>query len=249
MLRINFLTFSAFFSIICHLIFIQFFETYKQKDEEIIVPSLTFISTINSIYYNQCSPIFMDTDNNFNIDEDKTIEFLKEKTIYKNNSTFNKISGKKISALIVVSVWGVPPKIDNLYKVCKNRNIKIIEDATEALGSTYIGGRFKGKHSGTIGDIGCLSFNGNKIITVGSGGMILTNKKEYHKRAKHFIKQCKKDSVNYIHDDVGYNFNLPALNAAFGFGQLENLQKILEKKKKIFLYYKKELIGDRKSVV
>ena len=148
-----------------------------KKEEEIIVPSLTFVSTINSIYHNQCSPIFMDTNENFNIDENKTIKFLKEKTIFKNNFTFNKVSGKKISAIIVVSVWGVPPKIENLYKICKIRNIKIIEDATEALGSLYIKGRFKKKHSGTIGDIGCLSFNGNKIITVGSGGMILTNKK------------------------------------------------------------------------
>lgn len=217
-----------------------------KKEEEIIVPSLTFISTINSIYYNQCSPLFMDTDDNFNIDEDKTIEFLKEKTFFKNNFTFNKISGKKISALIVVSVWGVPPKIENLYKICKKKNIKIIEDATEALGSIYIKGKFKGKHSGTVGDIGCLSFNGNKIVTVGSGGMILTNKKEYHKKARHLVKQCKKDSVNYIHDDIGYNFNLPALNAAFGLGQLENLKKILKKKKKIFLYYKRKLSGLKK---
>ncbi len=217
-----------------------------KKEEEIIVPSLTFVSTINSIYHNQCSPIFMDTNENFNIDENKTIKFLKEKTIFKNNFTFNKVSGKKISAIIVVSVWGVPPKIENLYKICKIRNIKIIEDATEALGSLYIKGRFKKKHSGTIGDIGCLSFNGNKIITVGSGGMILTNKKKYYKQAKHLIKQCKKDSVNYIHDDVGYNFNLPALNAAFGLGQLTNLEKILKKKKEIFLYYKKELSGLKK---
>ena len=212
-----------------------------KKNEEVLVPSLTFISTINSIYYNRCFPIFMDSSDDFNIDENKTIKFLKERTIYKNNSTFNKITGKKISALVVVSVWGVPPKIENLYKICKKKNIKIIEDATEALGSSYRTGVFKGKHSGTVGDIGCLSFNGNKIITVGSGGMILTNKKEYNLKAQHLIKQCKKDPINYVHDDVGYNFNLPAINAAFGFGQIENLSKILKKKKQIYLHYKKKL--------
>lgn len=210
-----------------------------KKDDEVLVPSLTFISTINSINYNQCNPIFMDTDKNFNIDELKTIDFINKNTFFKNKSSYNISSGKKISALICVSVWGVPPKIDKLYQLCKKRNIKIIEDATEALGSFYNGGRFNNKHSGTIGDIGCLSFNGNKTITVGAGGMILTKNINYKKKASLLIKQCKVDSVNYIHDNIGYNYSLPAINAAFGLGQFINLNKILKKKSEIFNHYKK----------
>jgi len=213
----------------------------SKQGDEIIVPSITFISTINSVAYNNCNPIFMDVDNYYNLDEDKTIKFLKRNTIQKNKYCFNKKTKKRISAIILVSVWGVPPKLDKIYFECKKRNIKIIEDATEALGSYYLKGKFKGKHAGTLGDIGCLSFNGNKIITTGGGGMIISNKRETIDKSKYYINQCKDDATNYIHNDIGFNFRLSSLQASLGLAQLEKLNVIIKKKKKIHNNYKERL--------
>lgn len=168
-----------------------------KKGDEVIVPTLTFIATINVVKYLDASPIFMDCDNFFNIDVKKTIEFLNKETFFKNNFTFNKKTGKKISAIIPVHVWGNAVKLKELIKICKKKNIKVIEDATESLGTFYTHKELNGKHTGTIGDFGCLSFNGNKIITAGAGGAILTKSNLLAKKARYLISQSKDDKFKF----------------------------------------------------
>ena len=205
--------------------------------DEVIIPTLTFIAPVNAIAYNNAKPIFMDVDENYNIDIDKTVDFIKTKTIYKNGFTYNKETKNKISAIIPVHVWGNAVYLDDLTNICKKRNIKIIEDASESLGTFYKSGKNKSKHTGTIGSFGCLSFNGNKIITTGGGGMILTddfNKAEY---ARYITTQAKDDPVRYKHNNIGYNFRLTNIQAALGVAQLEQLPNFINKKRNIYKDY------------
>jgi len=174
--------------------------------DEIIVPSLTFIASINAVAYNNATPIFMDADEYYNIDVEKTIEFIENETVFKNGCTYNKSTDKKISAILPVHVWGNACLFDELVSLCKKSNIAIVEDACESLGTFYNDGKFSGKHPGTIGKLGSLSFNGNKIITTGGGGMILTDDKELAERAKYLTTQAKDNPIRYVHDEIGYNF-------------------------------------------
>ena len=211
------------------------------SNHEVIVPTITFIAPINAVRYCKAEPIFMDVDNNFCIDEVKTINFINNETIFKNGNTYNKLNGKKISAIIVTHLFGRSMLLDKVVKLCKKKNIKILEDASESLGNFFLNGKYKGKHTGTIGDVGCLSFNGNKIITAGGGGMILTNSKEIYKRSLYLTTQAKDDGELFIHNEIGYNYRLSNVHAAIGLAQLENLNKVLSKKKKIYELYKKKL--------
>jgi aminotransferase in exopolysaccharide biosynthesis len=212
-----------------------------KPDEEVIVPTLTFISPVNVVKYLSAEPIFMDCDDYYNIDVEKTIQFIKEETIFKDGFTYNKTTDRKISAIIPVHIFGNACNLEKLVPVCKERNIKIIEDATESLGTTYIKGKFSGKHTGTIGELGCLSFNGNKIITTGGGGMIVTNNEKYAAKAKYLTTQAKDDSIRYIHNEIGFNYRLTNIQAALGVAQLEQLLRFLEIKKKNYETYKSEI--------
>ena len=209
-----------------------------KADHEVIVPTITFIAPINAIKYFSAKPIFMDVDDYGNIDSKKTIDFIKNKTIFKNGKTYNKKTKKIISVLIAVHVFGNPADLEKLVSICKKRNIKVLEDASESLGSFYSKGRFKGKHTGTVGDLGCISFNINKVITTGGGGMILCKSKKMTKKIKYLVNQAKDDKINFIHNDVGYNFGLSNINAAIGYAQLKNLNKILKLKKNLHLLYR-----------
>ena len=216
-----------------------------RMDNEVIVPSLTFIAPVNAINYNNANPIFMDNDDYYTIDVNKTIEFLNKKTrtILRKQLpiTVNKKTGKHIVALIVVHLFGNAVKLDRLVNLCKKKNIALIEDAAESIGTFYTLDKFKKKHTGTIGIIGCLSFNGNKIITTGGGGMILTNSRKIAKEAKYLTTQAKDDPIYSIHNEVGYNFRLPNILAALGLAQLEFLSKYIKKKKIIHERYKKKI--------
>ena len=215
-----------------------------KKNDEVIVPSLTFIATINSIIYVGANPFFVDCDNYFNIDVVKLIYFLNTNTYKKNGFTYNKITKKRIAAILPVHVWGNAVDLSNLHKLCKNKNIKIIEDATEALG-TFYNKSFINKHAGTIGDVGCISFNGNKIITTGGGGMLITNKKNFYKKSQYLSNQSKDDAIMFKHNEVGYNYRLNNLQAALGLGQLKNLKTILKNKKFINNFYIKNLKNNK----
>ena len=205
--------------------------------DEVIVPSLTFIAPVNAIAYNGGNPIFMDSDKYYNIDAEKTIEFIVNETFFKNGFSYNKKTKNKISAIIPVHVWGNAVWLDELITLCIERNISLIEDASESLGSFYNKGSFSGKHTGTIGDLGCLSFNVNKIVTDGGCGMILTDNENFDRKSRYLTTQAKDDPVRYVHDEIGYNFRLSNIQAALGVAQLEQLKGFLKCKRKIHQYY------------
>lgn len=215
-------------------------------NDEVIIPTVTFIAPVNAITYCGASPIFMDSDEFFNIDVEKTIEFLTNETITKKGYTYNKTTNKRIAAIVPVHVWGNAVDIEQLVGICKEKNIEIIEDASESLGTRYNSKKLEGKHTGTIGSFGCISFNGNKIITTGGGGMILTNKQKFAEKAIYLSTQAKDDPKRYIHNNVGYNYRITNIQAALGVGQLEQLEKFINLKKAIrqsYLSHFKDISG------
>ena len=205
--------------------------------DEVIVPTLTFIAPVNAIRYNGAEPVFMDVDEFYNIDIGKTVQFLEEETKYKNGYAWNKKTGKRICAIVPVHVFGNAVWLDEIIRLCEDRNIKVVEDTAESMGTRYINGVYSGKHTGTIGLLGCLSFNGNKIITTGGGGMILTNDEKLAERARYLTTQAKNDPVRYIHNEIGYNFRMTNIQAALGVAQLEQLPVFLKRKHEIFSQY------------
>ena len=170
------------------------------------VPTMSFIAPINVIHYCNASPIFMDVNDEYCLDIKKTIEFIENKTFLKDIIPLIKLQ-KKIRALIVVHAFGRSSYFEELAKICKLRKIKIIEDAAEGIGNIYLKGSFKGKHVGTIGQFGCLSFNGNKVITAGGGGVILTQNLKLAKKAKYLTTQAKNNEVFFVHNEIGFNYS------------------------------------------
>ncbi len=212
-----------------------------KNGDEVIVPSITFIASVNSINYVGAQPIFMDVDKYLNLDEKKCIEFLQKHTFMKKNICHNKKTKKAIKAIVIVHAFGNAAKFNDLQQLCKIKNIKIIEDAAESLGTKYISKKFKNKHTGTIGELGVISFNGNKIVTSGNGGAVLTQDKKLYEKCKYLVYQAKDDKINFIHNEVGYNYSLSNISAALGLAQLEMLNSNLNKKKKINRFYSDSL--------
>ena len=202
---------------------------------EVIVPSLTFIATVNPIIYLGAKPIIFDVDQYHNLKIEDVINFIKNKTKFKNNKTINIKTKKIIKVVIVAHMWGRACDFSELKDLCKKRNIFILEDAAEALGS-YIRKK-KYKHCGSIGDIGCLSFNANKIITTGSGGSIVTNNKKFYERAQYLANQAKNDTFNYIHNECGYNYKMNSIGAALGISQLRRLKKKITQRERVYKRY------------
>ncbi len=219
------------------------------KDHEILVPTLTFIAPINAVIYNNASPIFFDCDEFCNIDSKNVIDFILNKTKFNGKNCINKKTKKIIKAIIIVHVFGNAANMTQLLKLCKKNKIKVIEDASESFGSRYSNGINKGKFTGTIGDIGCFSFNGNKIITAGSGGAIVSNNKKLIDKSKYLINQAKDNNFDYIHNAVGYNYRLSNVHSALGLSQLENINKILIKKKQINREYEKLFKNEKKIMI
>jgi perosamine synthetase len=212
-----------------------------EAGDEVIVPTVTFIASINSVRYVDAHPVFMDCDEYYNLDTEKTRDFILQETVFQDGHTYNRQTNARIAAIMPVHVFGNAVWLDELLPLCRERNIKVIEDAAESIGTTYATGQFKGRHTGTVGDIGCLSFNGNKIITTGGGGMFLTNHREYADEAKYLTTQAKDDEVRFIHHDVGYNYRLTNVQAAIGVAQLEQLPKYLDQKRQNYLAYKSQI--------
>lgn len=212
-----------------------------QPGDEVLVPTLTFIAPVNAIRYLHAEPVFMDADNYYNINAEKTVRFIQNETEFRDGNTYNRTTHKRIAAVVPIHVFGNAVDLDPLLSMCSERNIPVVEDATESLGTYYTVGALSGRHAGTIGAIGCLSFNGNKIITTGGGGMILTDDQQLAEKARYLTTQAKDDPVRYIHDEVGYNFRLTNIQAALGVAQLEQLPKFLEIKKSNFKAYQQAL--------
>lgn len=199
-----------------------------QENDEILIPSLTFVATANAVSYCQAIPHFIDvSDKTLGIDAEKLEVYLKEITAIRDNVCVNKHTGRVIRAVVPMHTFGHPVEIELLMDICERYHITMIEDAAESLGSYY-----KGTHTGNFGKIAAVSFNGNKIITTGGGGAILTNDEELANYAKHLTTTAKlPHRWQYNHDEIGYNYRLPNLNAALGCAQLESLPLFLEKKR------------------
>lgn len=219
-----------------------------QQGDEVLTQALTFVATANAIHYTGAEPVFLDVDyDTMGLSPKSVAKFLSEYGEKRDSATYNKKTGKKISACVPMHTFGFPVHLDELIAVCTEWNIPIVEDAAESLGSYY-----KGKHTGSFGQLGVFSFNGNKIVTCGGGGMIVTQNEEIGKLGKHLTTTAKlPHPYEYVHDQVGYNFRMPNLNAALICAQLEQLDSFLENKRRLAdeyaLFFAEQSIKFRKE--
>lgn len=211
--------------------------------DEVIVPTLTFIAPINAVRYLGAEPVFMDCDDFLNIDPAKLGKFLSTECRMTVRGLVNKKSKRYIRAILPVHVFGNPCEMQSIMALAARYDLKVVEDATESLGSYFTSGKYKGKYTGTIGHFGVYSFNGNKIITTGSGGMLVTGDRKMSEKARYLTTQAKDDAVRYVHNEVGYNFRLTNLLAALGVAQLEQLPDFIERKKANYFFYQGALKG------
>lgn len=213
------------------------------EEAHVLAPNVTFIATLNAISYAGAEPILVDVDpENWQMDLDLLDAWMEAQTAWvqvegEQWRVYGR-TGKPIKAIMPVHVLGNMGNIDQLMALAQKYNLEIIEDSTEALGSFY-----KGRHAGTFGKIGVFSFNGNKIISTGGGGVIVTDDAELAKRAKHLTTQAKTSAMEYIHDEIGYNYRLVNVLAAIGVAQMERFEGLLEKKQRMDAYYRQELAG------
>jgi len=211
-----------------------------ESDDEVITQPLTFVATCNAISYCGAKPLFIDVDKNtMGLSPSALKEFLKKNTLIKGQQCISNKTGRVIKACVPMHTFGHPCRIDEIRAICDQYYINVIEDAAESLGSFY-----KDKHTGTFGQMGVMSFNGNKIITAGGGGCILTNSAELAKRAKHITTTAKKPHKwEYSHDMIGYNYRMPNLNAALMVAQLEQIDKFLLNKRELANAYESFFSG------
>ncbi|AFA49203.1 LegC family aminotransferase [Acetobacterium woodii] len=211
------------------------------NNDEVIVPTLTFIAAINPVSYVGANPIFMDCDDTLTLDVKKLQLFITQGCTFKDGQLINNQTHRPIKAILVVHVFGNMADMVGIMSLATQYNLKVIEDATEALGTYYTSGKYKNKFAGTIGDVGVYSFNGNKIITTGGGGMIVSDNENYLIKAKHLTTQAKSDTLYYTHDMIGYNYRMTNLQAALGLGQMEQLETFINIKKTNYEKYQYEI--------
>lgn len=210
-----------------------------QAGDEVLMPSLTFIAPANAVRYLGAWPVFLDSDDHYwQLDPTKMAEFLSTECVWREKKLYNKHTGRRVAAILPVHILGHPCPMEEIMDLAARYELAVVEDATESLGST-----FNGRKTGSIGRIGCFSFNGNKLITTGGGGMITTNDPKLAERARYLTTQAKDDPVEFIHGEVGYNYRLTNIQAAMGCAQLELLPNFLAKKRDIFLRYRTALDG------
>lgn len=206
-----------------------------KENDEVFVPSLSFVATANAIKYLGAVPFFVDVNvNDLGMDAE-TLENLLQSIAEPTLGEFrNKKTGRRLKGLVPMHTFGHSPNMDYLNKIARDYKLELVEDAAEALGSLY-----KGRHAGTNGKLGIISFNGNKIITTGGGGVILTDEPLLEQKARHLISTAKvQHRFEYIHDEIGYNYRMPNLNAALGCSQMEKLPDFLRSKRELFSLYK-----------
>lgn len=204
------------------------------QGDEVITQPLSFVATCNAISYCGAKPVFVDVDlDTMGMSPDSLSSFLSINTTQTSDGCINKTTGRKISAVVPMHTFGHPCRIDEIASICEEYSIPLIEDTAESLGSYY-----QGKHTGTFGKLAAFSFNGNKTITTGGGGMIITDDEALAKRAKHITTTAKQPHpYEFIHDEIGYNYRLPNINAALGCAQMEILQRLLDSKRLIASAY------------
>lgn len=217
-----------------------------QPGDMVIVPTLTFIAAVNPVKYQFATPVFMDCDDSLCMDSVKLRNFCEneceicqetERLIYKKTNTV-------VKAVVVVHVFGNLADMEEIMDIAESFHLKVIEDATEALGTRYTEGKYKGRYAGTIGDYGTYSFNGNKIITTGGGGAIAAKEKGETEYIRYLSTQAKDDPHYYIHNAVGYNYRMTNVQAAIGVAQMEELSEFIDRKHTNYLYYKQRLEGN-----
>lgn len=209
----------------------------------VIVPTLTFIAAVNPVTYLGAEPLFMDCDDSLCLDPIKLEEFCSVECEYDGKLLVHKKSRKKVRAIVVVHVFGNLADMEKIMDIASKYNLYVVEDATEALGSRFEYGRYKGKMAGTIGDYGALSFNGNKIITTGGGGAVLTADKDKALHIKYLSTQAKDDPHFYIHNEIGFNYRMTNVQAAIGCAQMEMLEEFIYRKNRNYDEYV-ELLKD-----
>ena len=204
-----------------------------EPDDEVIVSDLSFIAPANAVRYCGAWPVFVDVDPDcWQMDHHRVEEFLKTKCSLSQGKLVNKDTGRRVRAIIPVHILGHPVDMDPLLELARRYKLIVIEDATESLGAVY-----KDRKVGRLGDIACFSFNGNKLITTGGGGMIVTDNDEWAARAKYLTTQAKDDEIEYVHGTVGYNYRLTNVQAALGCAQLEQIDAFIDKKRAIAKRY------------
>lgn len=206
-----------------------------KEEDEVITQPLTFIATCNAISYIGAKPVFVDVDlDTMGLSPKSLQDFLDENCEVVDDKCINKATKRIVKACVPMHTFGHPCKIDEIKEICDSWHIELVEDAAESLGSYYAG-----KHTGTFGKVGAFSFNGNKIITSGGGGVIVTDDEVLAKRAKHLTTTAKiPHPYEYVHDEIGYNYRMPNLNAALLVAQLEQLELFLQKKRELALEYR-----------
>jgi len=205
-----------------------------ERDDEVLTQALTFIATCNAISYICAHPVFIDIDRStMGLSPDAMKEWLIKNAEICNGECRNRNTGRRVKACVPMHTFGHPVRIEEIAALCEDWHIELVEDAAESIGSTY-----KGKHTGTFGKVGAISFNGNKTITTGGGGMMLFNEEELGANAKHITTQAKVPHLwEFRHDHIGYNYRMPNINAALGCAQLENLDKYIESKRQVAAEY------------
>ena len=205
-----------------------------ERDDEVLTQALTFIATCNAISYIGAHPVFIDVDKDTMGLSPKAVKvWLEAHAEIKNNTCYNKTTGRRIKCCVPMHTFGHPVHIDELVEVCKEWHIELVEDAAESIGSFY-----KGKHTGTFGKVGAISFNGNKTITTGGGGMLLFMDEKLAKFAKHLTTQAKvTHRWEFVHDHIGYNYRMPNINAAIGCAQMEHLEEFVLNKRETAAKY------------
>ncbi|RNB53847.1 LegC family aminotransferase [Brevibacillus gelatini] len=210
-----------------------------ERDDEVIIPALTFIATANAVTYCDAIPHFVDSsEETLGLDPLKLGDYLQEIAEVRNHTCFNKKTGRRIKAVVPMHTFGHPVELDTLVEVCQRYHLELVEDAAESLGSYY-----KGTHTGNWGRVSALSFNGNKIVTTGGGGAILTNDETLGRLAKHITTTAKvPHKWEFVHDQIGYNYRMPNINAALGCAQLEQLPDFLPKKRALAKFYENQFL-------
>ncbi len=216
-------------------------EAGVKPGDVVLVPPLTFIAAVNPVKYQFATPVFIDCDDSFCMDPVKLKSFCEDECEW--NSQQLKYNGAYVKAVVVVHVFGNMADMESVMDIACSFNLKVIEDATEALGTKYTEGRYKGKYAGTIGDFGCYSFNGNKIITTGGGGAITSNNPKTVDHLRFLSTQAKTDPHYYIHDEVGYNYRMTNLQAALGVAQMEELPEFIRRKQANYEKYQELFEG------
>ncbi len=209
--------------------------------DEVLVPTLTFIAAVNPVVYVGATPVFFGCDDTLCIDVSAVKDFCDNGCEFDGKVLKNKKSGRRVAGILPVHVFGNLADMEGIIDIAEKYNLFVLEDATEALGSRFEKGRYKGKTAGSIGDFGAFSFNGNKLITTGSGGALISRDEKMLAHAKYLSTQAKDDEMHFVHNEVGYNYRMTNLQAALGIAQMEQLENFIKIKNENYRHYKENL--------